>query len=90
MLDLEAQSGATWRELSEISYSATSILEENAPRWDELTDQQQLVIEIGLRQVQAAVNREIKTAEYWRDFVKNRLKMREIISGASIQRDRLR
>jgi|GEM_PF-3299222 hypothetical protein len=89
MLDLE-EFGVTWRELSEISYSATSILEENAPRWDELTYQQQLLIEIGLRQVQAAANRQIKSAEYWRDFVKNRLETRLMVSGASNQRDRLR
>jgi hypothetical protein len=90
MLNLEGQSGATWRELAEISYNATTILEESAPKWNELTYQQQVFIEIGLRQVEAVANREIKSAEYWRDFVKNRLEAREMISGASGQRDRLR
>jgi hypothetical protein len=91
-LELEALTGATWRELAQLHYTSSVILRDDAPQWEDLPYQDQLGIEIGLRQIEAIANGSPRGTEYWRDFARKRMERRKYNNSSDFMpsKDRLK
>lgn len=74
MLDLEFLTGLpSLQEVARYQYKLYSQFDPEAVTWDELTPEKQLALELSLRAMQANVNNQPQSIEYWKELAKRRL-----------------
>lgn len=76
-MDLEVELGMTWAEIARTTYEVQAAVADDRnqeiPTWDELSMEDRIARECGMRSLESLLNNLPHNAEYWKKFAAKRL-----------------